>query len=146
MKIRSVGALALTSTLALAAFLPAGAGAAESAGAKASAAAEHTTPPRIKNRKRNDPKVSDLLDGSVLRLELTANEPCLIETQLVFKGEVLGKSTREVLSKGGTRVAKLGLSAKGRRIVNEEQPKKIRVGIQGTDRAGNHAKTRAFQR
>ena len=146
MKFRSVGAVALISALAVTAVVSAGAGAADPAGVRASVAADDTTPPRITNRKLNDPEVSDLLEGSVLRLELTASEPCLVETQLVFKGEVLGRSTRRILAKGGKRVAKLGLSAKGRAIVNREHPKRIRVGIQGTDRAGNHAKTRAFQR
>ena len=148
MKIRSIGALSLISALAITALAPLGAGAEKPGGVAGAGpgAGEDTTPPKVRNRKLNDPEVSDLLDGEVLRLELKANEPCVIETQLVFKGEVLGTSTREVLAKGGTRVAKLGLSRKGRAIVLREQPKKVNVGIQGTDRAGNRAKTRAFQR
>lgn len=147
MKIRSIGALSLISALTITALAPLGAGAEKpgSVAGASQAAGEDTTPPKVRNRKRNDPEVSDLLEGSVLRLQLTANEPCIIRTQLVFKGEVLGKSTREVLSKGGTRVAKLGLSRKGRAIVRREHPKKVRVGIQATDRVGNRAQTRVYQ-
>jgi len=148
MENRSFGALTLTSALAVTALAPVGVGAEPSGtGERASAAGvEDTTPPRVRNTKLNDPEVSDLLNGAVLRLELTANEPCVVETQLVFKGEVLGTSKREILSKGGTRVAKLGLSRKGRAIVMREDPQKVNVGIQATDRAGNRAKSRAFQR
>ena len=147
MRTRSIAALSLTSALAITALATAGAGAeAPGDGLRANAAqAEDTTPPKVRNKKLNDPEVSDLLEGRVLRLELTANEPYVIRTQLVFKGEVLGKSTREVLSKGGTRVARLGLSRKGRAIVKREHPKKVNVGIQATDRVGNRAQTRVYQ-
>lgn len=130
----------------MAALAPAAAGAAQRDGVAASAAGEDSTPPRITNRKLNDPEVSDLLDGAVLRLQLKANEPCLVRTQLVYEGQVLGRSNRRILSKGGKRVAKLGLSAEGRAIVKRERPKKVRVGIQAVDRSGNRAQTRAFQR
>ncbi len=147
MKIRSVWALSLISALAITALVPLGAGAEKPASVAVASqeAGEDTTPPKVRNRKLNAPEVTDLLEGSVLRLRLTANEPCIIRTQLVYKGDVLGKSTREVLAKGGTRVAKLGLSRKGRAIVMRKHPKKVRVGIQATDRVGNRAQTRAYQ-
>lgn len=137
MKNRSVVALSIASALAITALAPVGVGAQEDP--------TDTTPPKVKNRKLNNPTVTDLLDGSILRVEVRANEPCIVETQLVFKRQVLGRSTREILAKGGERVAKLALSRKGRAIVRREHPKKVTVGIRATDRAGNRAKSRAFQ-
>jgi hypothetical protein len=106
---------------------------------------EDTTPPRVVNKKLNDPEVSDLLEGQVLRLEVRCNEPCILDAQLVLRGEILGGDQGRVRAGRKRTVLRLALNSKGRRIVRRDDPKKLNVGIRAEDLAGNAVKTDRYR-
>ena len=102
--------------------------------------------PRVGNRKLNDPLVSQLLSGRVLRLRVTCSEACLVQAQLVFRRQVVGGARGAILSRRGRVTLRLSLSRKGRRIVRELDPNRLDVGIRGTDAAGNSVQSARFRR
>lgn len=106
---------------------------------------EDFTPPRVQNKKLNNPEVSDLLAGRVLRLEIRCNEPCRVEAQLVLRRQVLGGDTGRVREGEKRTVLRLDLNRKGRRFVRREEPKKLNVGIKAEDRAGNVVESERYQ-
>jgi hypothetical protein len=114
--------------------------------AAAGRVADDKSPPRVGNRKLNDPRVSQLLVGRVLRLAVRCSEACAVESQLVLGRRVVGDDTGAVLARGGRTVLKLRLSRKGRRIVRRLRPNRLDVAIAATDAAGNALRTSRFQR
>lgn len=106
---------------------------------------DDTTPPRVRNRKLNDPGVSDLLEGQVLRLQFRCNEPCRLDAQLVLGRRVLGSDSGRVRPGRERTVLRLGLHRQGRRIVRREEPKRLEVGIRAQDLAGNVVETDSYQ-
>jgi len=115
--------------------------------AAAGRVADDSSVPRARNRKLNDPSVSQLRKGGVLRLEVRCSEACVVESQLVLgRGRVVGGDTAGVLARGGRTVLRLRLSRKGRQIVRRLRPKRLDVGIAVADAAGNTARSDRFQR
>lgn len=108
--------------------------------------ADDRTPPGVSNRKLNDPRVSELLGGRALRLEVRCTEACVVDTQLLYRGDVMGGDAGVIRGRRGRVTLRLQLSAKGRQVVRRLQPTLLDVGIQVTDMAGNVVRTRNFRR
>ena len=102
--------------------------------------------PRVGNRKLNDPLVSQLLSGRVLRLRITCSEACLVDAQLVLGRTVVGGDDGQVRSRGGRIVLRLDLSRKGARIVRRRKPSVLAVGIAAVDGGGNRVRSSRYQR
>ena len=108
--------------------------------------ADDKSPPRVRNRKLNDPLVGQLLTGRVLRLQVRCSEACLAVAQLVLGRRVVGSATGGVLARGGRTVLRLRLTPKGRKIVRRVRPRQLDVGIAAADAAGNAVETDGFRR
>lgn len=105
------------------------------------------SPPKVSVRKLNNPRVSELLSGSALRLEMRCSEACVTKHQLVaFERQVVGGDTAVVSTRQGRTVVELRLSRKGRRIVRDSRPTLLDVGIEARDAAGNRVRNKRFQR
>jgi hypothetical protein len=107
---------------------------------------DDTQRPRVRNRKLNDPRVSELLSGRVLRLEVRCSEACVIETQLLYRTNVVGGATGAILGGGGRVVLPLKLTPKGRRVVRRLRPNRLQTAIRVSDMAGNSVQTSGFRR
>ena len=107
--------------------------------------ADDSTQPRVGNRKLNDPRVSQLLTGRVLRLEVRCSEACSVQTQLVLGRQVVGGARGQVRSRAGRVVLGLRLDREGQRIVRRLRPDRLDVGIRVADAAGNAVRTQRFQ-
>ncbi len=114
--------------------------------ATAGRAANDNSPPRVRNRKLNDPLVGQLLTGRVLRLRVSCSEACIVTSQLVLGRRVVGGATAGVRGLGGRRVLRLRLTPKGRKIVRRVRPRQLDVGIAAADAAGNAVETDGFRR
>lgn len=108
--------------------------------------ADDRTPPRVRNRKLNNPRVSELLTGRVLRLQVSCTEACVVVSQLLLGRRVVGGDIGGVRARGGRTVLRLRLTKKGRRVVRRLRPNRLDVAIGATDAAGNAVRTRGFQR
>ncbi len=108
--------------------------------------ADDRFPPRVRNRKLNAPRVSQLLTGRVLRVSVRCSEACVAVSQLLFGRRVVGGDAGAVLAGGGRTVLKLRLSRKGRRIVRRARPRLLKVALGATDAAGNAIRNKSFQR
>ena len=104
------------------------------------------TRPRVRNRKLNNPGVSQLLGGRALRLEVRCSEACVAETQLLLGRRVVGVGLGGVRARGGRTVIRLRLSRKGRQIVRRRRPPLLKVGIAAADAAGNTVRSGRFRR
>ena len=135
----------MASALVLMTMAGPGAIAADRGSQAAQVEGEDTTPPRVHNKKLNNPEVSDLLDRRVLRLEIRCNEPCLVDAQLVLGRRVLGGDLGRVRAGRERVVLRLGLTKRGRRIVRREEPRRLEVGIRAEDLAGNVVETDHYQ-
>jgi len=107
--------------------------------------ADDKSPPRVRNRKLNDPRVRELLRGRVLRVRVSCTEACVVVSQLLLGKRVVGGDTGGVRARGGRTVLRIGLSRKGRRIVRRLSPNRLDVAIAASDAAGNEVSTRSFQ-
>lgn len=99
------------------------------------------TRPRVRNRKLNDPLISQLLRGRVLRLAVRCNEACDIEATFRLGGRVVGRGTGTVAGTRGTAVLRVKLTRAGRRIVRRARPSVLRVALRVADAAGNTVST-----
>lgn len=103
------------------------------------------TPPRVRNRKLNDPRVSRLLKGGTLRLEVRCTEACLVSTQLLLGRRIVGGAAGGVAARGRRTVLRLRLTPRGRKLVRRLKPKRLKVAIAATDAAGNVVRTPRFR-
>lgn len=101
--------------------------------------------PRVSNRKLNNPLVSELLSGRVLRLAAGCSEACVVRAQLLLGQRVVGDATGGVRARGGRTVLDLRLSRSGRRVVRRLRPGVLTVAIGAADAAGNVIRTRNFR-
>lgn len=102
------------------------------------------TRPRLRNRKLNNPRVSELLTGRVLKLRVSCSEACVAQAQLLLGRRVVGGARRGLAARG-RRVLRLRLSRRGRRIVRRERPQLLEVGLAAVDAAGNSVRSARFQ-
>lgn len=103
--------------------------------------ADDRTRPRINNRKLNDPLISGLLEGRVLRLAVSCNEACGIVATFRLGRRTVGGAVGAVGGQKGRATLKLKLSRQGKRLVRRRRPKVLKVGLLAFDAAGNVSRT-----
>ena len=98
---------------------------------------DDNSPPRVRNRKLNNPTIRQVLRGRPLRIAITCNEACRVTGSFLMGDRVVGRRTVEILSRRGRRILAMRLSRRGKRLVRRERPSVLTVGLRAVDAAGN---------